>query len=231
MSYVVLNDASSIDAALERMMNERNVSSIDAALERMLNERHDLVPHHPPRPLMSPLPQEADDDASEEPTLDVAKFVAQYEEVRTKLEEASTRVQRAEHAHQEHSRHVVDAIDHLAHLELDGDSLGMISDVINANMRRFVEELRLPALQAQKEAWVAKLRRLEPLLRTVRDDMRKERECDDDLRNACPICFTKEVDTAFVPCGHVLCGACARLASPHCFTCNALVHRTIRIYV
>mgnify|MGYP000120824873 CR=1 FL=1 len=42
------------------------------------------------------------------------------------------------------------------------------------------------------------------------------------FHRACPICLSKEVDYAIIPCGHTFCGDCvAKSRSPHCCICRA----------
>ena len=45
----------------------------------------------------------------------------------------------------------------------------------------------------------------------------------------CPICFEPEKSTALVPCGHILCGACAAKYA-HCPVCREPVASRMRVF-
>ena len=48
----------------------------------------------------------------------------------------------------------------------------------------------------------------------------------------CPCCLERARDTAFVPCGHVLCGACAAAyGEQRCPVCRAAVGTKLKIYL
>ena len=53
---------------------------------------------------------------------------------------------------------------------------------------------------------------------------------DDAAGSSCPICLDKEKDTALMPCGHVLCHACARSVSA-CPICRGAINDTLRLYL
>ena len=48
-------------------------------------------------------------------------------------------------------------------------------------------------------------------------------------RDECPICFEPEKSTALVPCGHILCGACAAKYA-HCPVCREPVASRMRVF-
>ena len=48
-------------------------------------------------------------------------------------------------------------------------------------------------------------------------------------RDECPICFEPEKSTALVPCGHILCGACAAKYA-HCPVCREVVSSRMRVF-
>ena len=48
-------------------------------------------------------------------------------------------------------------------------------------------------------------------------------------RDECPICFEPEKSTALVPCGHILCGACAAKYA-NCPVCREPVASRMRVF-
>ena len=48
-------------------------------------------------------------------------------------------------------------------------------------------------------------------------------------RDECPICFEPEKSTALVPCGHILCGACAAKYA-NCPVCREAVASRMRVF-
>ena len=48
-------------------------------------------------------------------------------------------------------------------------------------------------------------------------------------RDECPICFEPEKSTALVPCGHILCGACAAKYA-NCPVCREVVSSRMRVF-
>ena len=54
-------------------------------------------------------------------------------------------------------------------------------------------------------------------------------------QSKCAICFTRERQAVFVPCGHVVCSSCSSRAlnrnPPRCFTCRTPIQDALRIYL
>lgn len=53
---------------------------------------------------------------------------------------------------------------------------------------------------------------------------------DDEDRLVCKICYSHELNTAFVPCGHTMCNLCS-LKFQKCPICREKVEKIIRIYI
>ena len=54
---------------------------------------------------------------------------------------------------------------------------------------------------------------------------------DPGAANECPICLDRERDTAFIPCGHRACAACAgQMSLSRCPVCREPFHGTLRVY-
>ena len=54
---------------------------------------------------------------------------------------------------------------------------------------------------------------------------------DPGAANECPICLDRERDTAFIPCGHRACAACAgQMSSSRCPVCREPFSGTLRVY-
>jgi hypothetical protein len=54
---------------------------------------------------------------------------------------------------------------------------------------------------------------------------------DPGAANECPICLDRERDTAFIPCGHRACAACAgQISLSRCPVCREPFHGTLRVY-
>ena len=49
----------------------------------------------------------------------------------------------------------------------------------------------------------------------------------------CTVCYTREVQTVLVPCGHTFCTSCAARAETRgrCHTCRGRVDNTMRVYI
>lgn len=49
----------------------------------------------------------------------------------------------------------------------------------------------------------------------------------------CTVCYTRELQTALVPCGHTFCSSCAARAETRgrCHTCRGRVDSTMRVYI
>ena len=49
----------------------------------------------------------------------------------------------------------------------------------------------------------------------------------------CTVCYTREVLTVLVPCGHTFCTSCAARAETRgrCHTCRGRVDSTMRVYI
>ena len=54
---------------------------------------------------------------------------------------------------------------------------------------------------------------------------------ENDPRNLCPVCMTREVSAACVPCGHTMCHTCAyRLDEDRCFLCRNKLDKVIKLF-
>ena len=49
----------------------------------------------------------------------------------------------------------------------------------------------------------------------------------------CTVCYTREVQTVLVPCGHTFCTSCAARAETRgrCHSCRGRVDSTMRVYI
>ena len=69
------------------------------------------------------------------------------------------------------------------------------------------------------------LEALQQLLGSVRSSDKK----------TCSVCYTRELSTCLVPCGHGFCTNCSDRARqrnpPRCFTCRARIADHLRVYV
>lgn len=54
---------------------------------------------------------------------------------------------------------------------------------------------------------------------------------ENDPRNLCPVCMSREVSAACVPCGHTLCHVCAyRMDENRCFLCRNQMEKVIKLF-
>ena len=79
------------------------------------------------------------------------------------------------------------------------------------------------------EARLAMLRPAEPAEQPV--PAPAPAPADPGAANECPICLDRERDTAFIPCGHRACAACAgQMSLSRCPVCREPFHGTLRVY-
>ena len=73
---------------------------------------------------------------------------------------------------------------------------------------------------------------LEYLERNFEDDEPPAKKTKTDVSNVCKICCDKEIDTVFVPCGHIAaCRTCAlRFEGESCPICKQLVCLVVKTY-
>lgn len=56
-------------------------------------------------------------------------------------------------------------------------------------------------------------------------------EHKDELQGKCKICFTREVNTVLVPCGHnAICEQCSEMIRDKCPICRNAVSQIVKIY-
>ena len=57
--------------------------------------------------------------------------------------------------------------------------------------------------------------------------------CGTTTVKKCTVCYTREVLTVLVPCGHTFCTSCAVRAETRgrCHTCRGRVDSTMRVYI
>ena len=57
--------------------------------------------------------------------------------------------------------------------------------------------------------------------------------CGTTTVKKCTVCYTREVQTVLVPCGHTFCTSCAARAETRgrCHTCRGRVDSTMRVYI
>ena len=222
-----------------RLHADTNVS-----LQRLLAERQSIGSEDPPVFIeQEPVGGNKDTNGFEavkeenEAKFDIRGFCDEYAFLNRQVSVAQKAIDDAQKAKEAHARHVVDALDHLSQLDFDNDALNIITDMLNENMKRYVDRLNIEHLCTAKTKWTARFSKMTPVLKLIRDGMLEDgtlvlpREDAHDVSTPCPICFVRQVDTAFLPCGHTLCAACARRAGASCYTCNASIRGINRIYV
>ena len=57
--------------------------------------------------------------------------------------------------------------------------------------------------------------------------------CGTTTVKKCTVCYTREVQTVLVPCGHTFCTSCAARAETRgrCHSCRGRVDSTMRVYI
>ena len=51
-------------------------------------------------------------------------------------------------------------------------------------------------------------------------------------KKTCSVCYTRELTSTLIPCGHVFCDSCCERAarSNRCFTCRQRIESSMRVY-
>ena len=51
-------------------------------------------------------------------------------------------------------------------------------------------------------------------------------------KKTCSVCYTRELTTTLIPCGHVFCDSCCERAkrTNRCFTCRQRIDDSMRVY-
>ena len=51
-------------------------------------------------------------------------------------------------------------------------------------------------------------------------------------KKTCSVCYTRELTSTLIPCGHIFCDSCCERAarSNRCFTCRQRIESSMRVY-
>lgn len=114
------------------------------------------------------------------------------------------------------------------------DTLSFEVDISGKNM--FLETLNYKMYDTLKRNNIPeKLKRFQYLtsqIRVIRKITNISNRVNDGRLPQCNICYTNEVTSALVPCGHMFCDQClSNLSNDHkCFTCRRRSSRILRLY-
>jgi len=91
-------------------------------------------------------------------------------------------------------------------------------------------DIRRDELEKEKDDLSRKLNALRKLITTGIHDLVKP---EDVQKKMCPVCFDKEVNMVYVPCGHTYCNGCAELdrtRAAKCPQCRSHINARIKIF-
>jgi hypothetical protein len=91
-------------------------------------------------------------------------------------------------------------------------------------------DLRLDELEKERDDLSRKLNALRKVITTGIHDLVKP---EDIQKKICPVCFDKEVNMVYVPCGHTYCNGCAELdrtRGAKCPQCRSPINARIKIF-
>lgn len=114
------------------------------------------------------------------------------------------------------------------------DTLSFEVDISGKNM--FLETLNYKMYDTLKHKNIPeKIKRFQYLMsqiRLIRKITNISRRVNDGRLPQCNICYTNEIKSALVPCGHMFCEQClSNLSNDHkCFTCRKRSSRILRLY-
>lgn len=91
-------------------------------------------------------------------------------------------------------------------------------------------DLRREELEKERDDLSRKLNALRKVITTGIHDLIKP---EDVQKKMCPVCFDKEVNMVYVPCGHTYCNGCAELdrsRGAKCAQCRSPINARIKIF-
>ena len=92
-------------------------------------------------------------------------------------------------------------------------------------------EVTRAAARTEAALLEARLAALRPAAEAAEPPLPAPPPADPGAANECPICLDRERDTAFIPCGHRACAACAgQMSLSRCPVCREPFHGTLRVY-
>jgi hypothetical protein len=100
----------------------------------------------------------------------------------------------------------------------------------STNEKNITLDVRRQELEKEKDDLSRKLNALRKLITTGIHDLVKP---EDVQKKMCPVCFDKEVNMVYVPCGHTYCNGCAeidRTRGAKCPQCRATINARIKIF-
>lgn len=209
-----------------------------AALERELQSRNTLIVS-----LTTPLLEGRDGNAlpaastvSEEfLNLDVRGFCKDFNRVKDNLDKSKRLLNRIADDKNAQYAAARDALHCISKIDMDMEDANTITQIINANTERYMKALNEPDVREKFNHWSEMFSRATPILKTIRDELFPRPvpgiDDDNDMTNACPVCFTKEINMAVLPCGHTYCQECCMKMSNSCFVCSATLLNRTRIYL
>jgi hypothetical protein len=197
-----------------------NPEEFESRFQELLNQRSQQIIPPPPLQQISPC------DVKEIPKNDIMEFCAHYKENKEKLNNISKVLDKIE----ENKKIVNDAyksvVDNLSKLiEFHGNNESMI-DLLNN-----ISELKTRAYDiVTKDEALAKeehkklcdyLSQCVDLFGLIKKTLPKPEGASQELQAACPVCFDKQVDSVYVPCGHTICKDCGKkVRNLHCIICR-----------
>jgi len=106
--------------------------------------------------------------------------------------------------------------------------LESVTKVVNEKSHAL--DVKREELETERDDIERKLNALRKLITTGIHDLVK---AEDVQKKMCPVCFDKEVNMVYVPCGHTYCNGCAeidRTRGAKCPQCRATINARIKLY-
>jgi hypothetical protein len=163
----------------------------------------------------------------------VDDFCKAFNVVKNHVAQLQDNLDEAESKRNLHRDHIRKALKHLTQLDFDNETMNMLTDLLNQNQSRYVNELGIDDIKCDLEKWTKLMGIGGPVLKIIKDDIVSNviLPPDTDVACMCPICYVVPVNTALAPCGHTFCEKCARTATHTCFVCSHSILHKWRIYL
>lgn len=109
--------------------------------------------------------------------------------------------------------------------EIDISGKDMFLETLNYNMYQNLKKHNIPEK-------IKKFQYLTCQIQLIRKITNISRRSNDERLPQCNICYTNEIKSALVPCGHMFCDQClSNLSNDHkCFTCRRRSSKILRLY-
>lgn len=109
--------------------------------------------------------------------------------------------------------------------QIDISGKDMFLETLNHNIYQNLKQHNIPEKMKRYQYLTSQIR-------IIRKITNISRRLNDRRLPECNICFTNEVTSALVPCGHMFCNHClSNLSSDHkCFTCRRRSTKIVALY-